>query len=133
MTLGTLTKEKHLIVLLIFSEVQSVIIVVRHGGVQTDVVLEMELRSYILTWRQQKVVCLTGCGMNIYETSELASAVTHVLQQGHTYSNNTTPPKSALPLGDHFLSNHHVCPHTISPSKLIPPHVYKVMGFHTAF
>ncbi|ERE70557.1 calmodulin-regulated spectrin-associated protein 1 [Cricetulus griseus] len=47
--------------------------------------------------RQQEVVLDTGCDLNIYETSKPTSTVTHLLQQGSTYSNKATPPNSATP------------------------------------
>ena len=40
MTKATLIKEKHLIGWLTFSEVLSIIIMVQHGGIQADIVLE---------------------------------------------------------------------------------------------
>ena len=77
------------------SEVQSIIIMVGHGDVQADMVLE--LRAYIFLGTQQEVNWDTGCGLRVCETLKSASTVTHFLQQGHTYSNKATPPNSVIP------------------------------------
>ena len=44
MTMPAPIKEKHLIRWLTFSEASCIIIMVRHGGAQADMVLERELR-----------------------------------------------------------------------------------------
>lgn len=55
-----------------------------YGSVQTAMLLEKELRFYILIQREQEVDWLTGHDLSIYETSKPASTVKHFLQQGHT-------------------------------------------------
>ena len=64
-------KGKHLMGWLTVSEVESIIIMVGHGGLWADMVLE---------------VCLTRCGLSIYETSKPASILTYFIQQDHTDS-----------------------------------------------
>ena len=61
------------------------IIIVQHGGVQADMVLEKELALYDLIHRQKAVVWDTGCGLNINETSKPTHRVTNFLYQGHIY------------------------------------------------
>ena len=63
----------------------------KQGSIQTDMVLEKELRV-LTSW-------LTGNSLSIYETSKPASAVTHFLQQGHTHYNKVSHPDSATPFG----------------------------------
>lgn len=65
---------------------------VGHGGVQADMVLEKELRVLYLY--------LKATGHWVYfehrrETSKPIPTVTYFRQQGHIYSNKSTPPNSA--------------------------------------
>ena len=43
---------------------------------QADMVLE-KVSFYIMTHRQQEVVCLTGLGLSMHKTSKPASTVIH--------------------------------------------------------
>lgn len=44
---------------------------------------------------------------SLEETSRPIPAVTHVLQEGHIYSDEAAPPISAISYRGHFLPNHH--------------------------
>ena len=69
---------------------------------QADMVLEKELRvRYLGLQAAEGAVYYTGV-TRTQETSKPAPIVTHFLQQGHTYSNKTTPPNSAIPYGQAF-------------------------------
>ena len=69
----------------------------KHGSMQADMVLEKELRvRYLGLQAAEGAVYYTGV-TRTQETSKPAPIVTHFLQQGHTYSNKTTPPNSTPP------------------------------------
>ena len=63
--------------------VQFIIIMVGHGSVQADMVLENELRVLYFASNRKWSETL-GSILSIYETSKPTSTVTHPLQQGHT-------------------------------------------------
>ena len=58
---------------------------------------------YILTCRQQEVFLETDSILSIYKISKSASKVTYLLQQGHTYSKEATPPNSTTLFGNILL------------------------------
>ena len=77
----------------------------KYGIMQADLVLD-ELRVLHLDSKEARMVLQavrrlsfhTGQTLSI-ETSKTIPTVTHFLQQGHTYSDKTTPPNSATPYG----------------------------------
>jgi hypothetical protein len=65
----------------------------KHGRIQADMALEKELRDLDAQVTEDCVILVR------LETSKPTSTVIHFLQQGHTNSNNATPPNSASPYG----------------------------------
>ena len=78
-------------------------VMVQHGGVQADMVLQKELRFlHIVTSKQQEVVRVIG-HEHIWDLEVCLHSDT-LLQQGHTYSNKAIPPNSDTPfLGGIFF------------------------------
>lgn len=76
---------------LIVSQVYSIIIMARHGGVQAIIVLEKKLRVYILIYNQQEMNCATWHSLRVGDhkacpyTNILSSIRAHLLQQGYIF------------------------------------------------
>ena len=63
---------------------------------QAGMVLEKELRVLHIDPKEAEGGCVSHWHRR---PQSLPPTVTHFLQQGHTYSNNATPPNSAPPYG----------------------------------
>jgi hypothetical protein len=64
----------------------------KHGSIHTDMELD-ELRALRLYLKAAEGDCVP------HQVSKPTPTVTHILQQGHTYSNKATSPNSATPYG----------------------------------
>ena len=88
------------------SEIQFIIIMVEHGNTQADMVLEKKLR--VLHLEMQATGSDLGHWVWLEHIQDIRHlyTVTHFLLQNLIYSNKVTALNSAIPFGNHFLSNH---------------------------
>ena len=97
------------------SEVQFIITMVGHSGVQEDMVVEKDPRFLHLGLQEQEVsVCHTEHSLS-KGNLETHPLVTHFLQQGHTYTNTTTQPNSVTLYGAIFFQTTF---HPLTPKSL---------------